>query len=131
MTHTRARARTIPNVERETKMVSLGEALTILNIIIATGVIFSTAISWFRGGWVSRFMGTFDKIDSIERQVDDLHDWKDDADDVLVAMSKAEDGVNARAAKQRLGIDTGYNDLLDEEDLDDEDLARSPSDADD
>jgi len=112
-------------------MVSLGEALTILNIIIATGVIVSTAISWFRGGWVSRFMDTFDKIDSIEKQVDDLHDWKDDADDVLVAISKAEDGVNARAAKQRLGIDTGYNDLLDEEELDDEDFTRSSSDTDD
>jgi hypothetical protein len=104
--------------EKET-MVSLGETLTILNIVIATGVIISTLVSWARGGWVSRFLSTFDKIDSIEEQVDELNDWKDDADDVLVAISKAEDGVNARSAKQRLGIDTGYNDLLDNDELDD------------
>lgn len=111
-------------------MVTFGEALTILNIVIASGVIVSTLISWFRGGWVSKFLSTFDKIDRIERKVDDLHEWKDGADDVLVAISKAEDGVNAMAAKDRLGIDTGYNDLLDEDDVGgDEEFMRSPTDT--
>lgn len=99
-------------------MVSMGTILTGLNILIAVGVIGATIVSWLRGGFIEKTVTVFDQVDSIENKVDDIHDWKDDVEDILIAVSVA-DGSEAKEldeseVKEKLGMEKGYVEVLKE-----------------
>jgi len=102
-------------------MVTFGQTLTVLNVLIAGGIIILATKSWLTNGWLKQFIDSFQKIDDIDRKVDDLHDWSDDVDDALIAVSEAEDGVDSDAVRRRLDVGATYTELLDQDDIDGED----------
>ena len=94
-------------------MVSIGNVLMMLNVLIALGTIVSGVISWVRGGFVSKAIDSIQKIDSIEREVNEINEWKDDIEVIMIAMTKNPDSIDEQEVLERLDRDIGYEEFID------------------
>lgn len=89
--------------------------LAVLNLVVAIGTILSALVSWFRGGAVAKFIDNIGRIETIEEDVDEIIDWKDKTDTLLVALALGNENVKDRKAMEQVGMKTDYKDLLDRE----------------
>ena len=80
-------------------MAELQEVLLLVNILIALGTAISGTISYARGGFLHKFIHAVEKIDSTERQVQEINSWRSDVEVVLVAVSENVDAVKESRIK--------------------------------
>lgn len=89
--------------------------LAVSNLLVAIGTILSGLVSWFRGGVVAKFINNIGRIENIEEDVDEINEWKNDTDTLLIALALGNDDVDNRKAMEQVGMETDYKDLLDDE----------------
>lgn len=93
-------------------MLTLGNVLMMLNVIIALGTIISGVISWARGGFVSKAIDSIQKIDRIEKEVNEINRWKDDIEVMMIAMSKNPEKIDEQEVLERFDRDIGYEEFM-------------------
>ena len=96
-------------------MTIFNEMVAAVNLAIAVMSLLSAIVSWYRGGVIQKLLRLPERIERIERKIDGINEWKDDAESVIIAISIAEEDVDAKKAKQRLDRDTEYDELLEGE----------------
>lgn len=89
--------------------------LAIANLLVALTTIISGLVSWFRGGVVATFVDNIGRIENIEDDVDEINEWKDKTDTLMVALALGNERVDDRKAMEKVGLETEYKDLLDKE----------------
>lgn len=96
-------------------MTIFNEVVAVVNLAIAVMSLLSAVVSWYRGGVIQKLVRLPERIERIEKKIDGINNWKEDAESVIIAISIAEDDVDAKKAKQRLDRDTKYDDLLNDD----------------
>jgi len=96
-------------------MVNIQMALAVANLLVALGTIITGLVSWWRGGVVAVFIKNIGRIENIEDDVEEINQWKDNTDTLLVALALGNEQVDDRKAMEKVGLKTEYKDLLDSE----------------
>ena len=94
-------------------MANLQMMLAIANLLVALGTIITGLVSWWRGGVVAVFIQNIGRIEKIEDDVEEINQWKDNTDTLLVALALGNEQVDDRKAMEKVGLKTEYKDLLD------------------
>lgn len=94
-------------------MVNVQMVLAVANLLVALGTIITGLVSWWRGGVVAVFIQNIGRIEKIEDDVEEINQWKDNTDTLLVALALGNEKVDDRKAMEKVGLKTEYKDLLD------------------
>jgi len=96
---------------KDDEMPALDQWLLIVNLAVAIGSALAGAISYLRKGFIFKFITSIDRIERTERKVNEIWEWRGDAEVVLIALAYDSDEVNQEKVKEKFGSEFTVNEL--------------------
>lgn len=86
-------------------MVDLAVVANALTIAVTLVAVASGLLSWLRKGTVHKFYTLFNKVDTIESEVKEVHDWTGNVEVILVELAREDTEVTPEGVRDLLDIE--------------------------